>query len=132
MTIPNDANVYLPGVIQIPSALQITSITNDIVAMITAEVDDVVAYNSYIVGQLIVLNIPYEYGMQQANGLTVKILEIDDLNFYVDLNTVNFDPFVVPASPTQQAGFAPSGSQNLEFSNQTNRLPFQSLNDRGN
>jgi len=132
MTIANNANVYLPGVIQIASALQITAITNDIVAVITAEVDDVVAYNSYIAGQLIVLTIPFEYGMQQANGLTVKILEIDDLNFSVDLNTVNFDPFVVPGSPTQQASFAPSGSQNLQFSNLTNQLPFQSLNNIGN
>ena len=132
MTAVNNANVYLPGTIQIASSLLITAITKDIYARLTVEVDDVTAYNSYIAGQLILLNIPFEYGMQQANGKTVKILEIDELNFYVDMNSVNFDPFVVPGSPLQQAALSPSGSNNLVFSNETNQIAFQSLNNIGN
>lgn len=132
MTAVNNANVYLPGTIQIASSLLITAITKDIYARITVEVDDVTAYNSYIAGQLILLNIPFEYGMQQANGKTVKILEIDELNFYVDMNSVNFDPFVVPGTPTQQATLSPSGSNNLAYSNDTNQIAFQSLNNQGN
>ena len=132
MTVPNNANVYLPGTITIPSSLQITAISNDIVAVITAEVDDIVAYSSYIEGQQIVLTIPFEYGMQEANGQTVKILFIDGLNFYVAMNSINFDPFVMPVSPSQVASFAPMGSKNLEYSNRTNYVAFQSLNDIGN
>lgn len=132
MTAVNNANVYLPGTIQLVSSLLITAITREIEAKITVEVDDITAYNSYIAGQLILLNIPFEYGMQQANGKTVKIIEVDGLNFYVDLNSVNFDPFIVPALPLQQASLAPSGSNNLAFSNATNQIAFQSLNNRGN
>lgn len=132
MTVPNNANVYLPGTVQIPSSLLITAITKDINAMITAEVDDVTASNTYIAGQLITLTIPFEYGMQQANKKTVKILLVDDLNFYVDMNSVNFDPFVMPMNPIQVASFAPAGSNNLAYSNDTNQIAFQSLNNIGN
>lgn len=132
MTAPNEANIYLPGTIVIPSALQITNITRDIVAMITAEVDSITASNTYIEGQLIQLTIPFEYGMQQANGLSVKILLIDGLNFYVAMNSVNFDPFIVPMTPTQPASFSPTGSKNLEYNNNTNYVAFQNLNNEGN
>lgn len=132
MTSVNNANTYLPGTIQIPSALGITAITNDIIAVITVEVDDVTAYNSYQAGQLIKLEIPFEYGMQQANNQIVKILSVDDLNFYVDMYSVNFDPFIMPGSPSQPATLSPSGSKNLEYSNETNRIAFQCLNNIGN
>lgn len=132
MTVPNQQNTYLPGTIQIPSSLLITAITQDYPAVITAEVDPLLASNTYIEGQAIKLVIPFEYGMQQANGLTVKILFVDNLDFYVDMNSINFDAFAVPVSPKQLASFAPAGSNNLEFSNLTNRVPFQSLNNIGN
>lgn len=132
MTVPNNANTYLPGTIQIPSSLLITAITQTDPAIITAEVNDVTAYNSYIAGQAILLTIPFQYGMQQANGLTVKILSIDNLNFSVDMNAVGFDAFSVPATPTQPASFSPSGSNNVAYSNGTNFLAFQCLNNIGN
>ena len=132
MTVPNNANVYLPGTIQIPSALLITAITQDFPAVITAEVDDVTASNTYIAGQQITLTIPFEYGMQQANGLTVKILVVDNLDFYVDMNSINFDSFVIPGDPDQPATFAPAGSSNLAYSNNTNQIAFQCLNNIGN
>ena len=132
MTVPNNANTYLPGTIQIPSALLITAITQDFPAVITAEVDDVTASNTYIAGQQITLTIPFEYGMQQANGLTVKILSVVDLDFYVDMNSRSFDAFIVPGDADQPASFAPGGSSNLEYSNVTNKIAFQCLNDIGN
>lgn len=132
MFVPNDANVYLPGTIVIPSALQITNITQDLIAVITASVDSVVASNSYIPGQVILLNIPFEYGMQQASDRAVKILDVDGLNFYVEMNSKNFDPFIVPMNAKQIASFSPYGSNNLEFSNETNYIAFQSLNNIGN
>lgn len=132
MSVPNNANVYLPGTIQIPSSLGITAITKDIFAKITVEVDAITADNTYIAGQMIDLTIPFEYGMQQANGKTVKILVVDGLNFYVDMNSVNFDPFIMPGSPLQKASLAPSGSNNLAYSNNTNQIAFQSLNNIGN
>ena len=132
MTVPNNSNTYLPGTIQIPSSLLIDSITQDYPAVITASVDPELAVNTYMAGQQITLTIPFEYGMQQANELTVKILMVDNLDFYVDMNSRSFDPFVTPAVPKQVASFAPSGSNNLEYSNTTNRLPFQSYNNMGN
>ena len=132
MTVPNNANTYLPGTIQIPSALLITAITKAYPAVITAEVDDVTAYNSYIAGQQITLTIPFEYGMQQANGLTVKILEVDNLDFSVDMNSISFDAFSIPMDADQVASFAPAGSSNLEYSNQTNFIAYQCLNNTGN
>lgn len=132
MTVPNNANTYLPPTVQIPSSLLITAITKSFPAVITAEVNDEIASNTYIAGQAITLTIPFEYGMQQANGLTVNILLVDNLDFYVDMNSYNFDSFVVPAEADQPASFAPAGSRNLQFSNQTNQVPFQSLNNIGN
>lgn len=132
MTVPNNANTYLPGTIQIPSTLQIAAITQDYPAVITATVDDVTAYNTYIAGQQITLTIPFVYGMQQANGLTVKILLVDNLDFYVDMNSTSFDPFSIPVDTDQVASFSPSGSSNLEYSNGTNYIAFQCLNNIGN
>jgi hypothetical protein len=132
MTVANNANTYLPGTIQIPSSLLITAITKDIIARITVEVDPITASNTYIPGQAVLLTIPFQYGMQQANEKTVKILNVDGLNFYVDMNSVSFDPFVVPMNATQPASLSPSGSNNLEYSNGTNQIAFQSLNNIGN
>ncbi len=130
--VANNANVYLPGTIQIPSSLELVAATQTNPMEITVSVNSTTASNTYREGQLIKLNIPFGYGMQQANGLVVKILEVSGNNFILDINSSQFDPFSIPASGTKPASIAPSGSNNLQMSNTTNQISFQSLNNRGN
>ena len=133
MTYPNNSNEYLPGVIQIPSTLEITALTQAYPAVATISIDPVTAANTYIYGQLVRLNIPFPYGMQQANGLAVKILANTGTQLVLDMDSTNFDPFAVPSgNVSQPASVAPAGSRNLEYNNNTDFVPFQSLNNRGN
>jgi hypothetical protein len=131
--IPNDANTYLPGTIQIPSSMNITAITNSYPMVVTAEVNSLTESNSYIVGQVVRLTVPRSYGMFQANNLQGQIVEIDGLDFSLNIDSRQFDVFAVPEGNVQQpASLAPSGSRNLQFNNSTNSVPFQSLNNIGN
>lgn len=130
--IPNNANTYLPGVIQIPSSLVITAITRAFPAVVTCIVNSVNESNTYIPGQLVRLFIPRTYGMQQIANQTLKILAVNGLNFSLQIDSTQFDPFAIPASGEQPATMAPSGSRNLEYSNNTKDLAFQSLNNQGN
>ncbi len=126
-------NTYLPGVIQIPSRLVITAITNTFPMVCTVVVDPITESNTYISGQLVRLFIPYVYGMFQADGLQGKVISNIGLTITLDIDSRNFDVFSVPSGNTEQpASMAPSGSRNLEFNNLTNQVPFQSLNNIGN
>lgn len=126
---PN-ANTYLPGVVTIAGYLLISNMTKATYMVVTI-VDS--NQNTYITGQLVYLSVPNSYGMYQANGLTGKILAINGLDFTLDINSTQFNPYITP-SVTQErpASLAPAGSRNIEFSNSTNRLAFQSLNNTGN
>lgn len=132
MTYPNNANTYLPGTITIASSLDITAITQDYPMVVTVIVDGVTEANTYQEGQLVKLFIPFGYGMQQANGITARILSVDENDIYLDVNSRGFDPFSVPDTGEMPASLSPAGSRNLQFNNFTNRVPFQSLNNRGN
>ena len=131
--IPNNSNVYLPGTIAIPSSLVITAITQTFPMVVTVSVNPVTESNTYQYGQVVRLTIPKSYGMQQANGLTSKIVSVNGLNLTLEVDATIFDPFVVPSGNAEQpASLAPSGSRNLEYNNSTTQVPFQSLNNRGN
>lgn len=133
MTIPNDSNDYLPGVIAIPSSLTIIAITNAFPAVATISVNEATESNTYIAGQLVRLNIPATYGMFQANAKTVQITAVNGNDLTLDLNTSEFDVFTVPSGNVlQPATIAPSGSRNLTLDNTTGQVPFQSLNNIGN
>jgi len=125
-------NQYLKGTIQIPSALLITDITKAYPMVVTFTVPPAGA-NTYIAGQLVRLNIPYTWGMLQANGLTGKVLGVNSTTMALDIDSTNFDAFVyLPNSVESPASLAPAGSRNLEYSNFTDQVPFQSLNNQGN
>jgi len=135
MTVLNDSNVYLPGVITIPSTLQIKAITQERIMKVSVEVDSVTGSVVYHPNQTVKFFIPFEYGMQQLQGRIGKILFIDDVvetDFYIDIDSRNFDPFVIPSGNVTKACLSPYGSNNLEYNNTTNQVPYQSLNDRGN
>jgi len=95
--------------------------------------NDTTEANTYIPGMCVKLYIPRTYGMFQANGLTGTIIAIVDSNFYLNLDSTYFDTFVVPSGNVEiPASLSPNGSRNLEYSNLTNKVPFQSLNNIGN
>ena len=129
----NDANEYLKGTIQIPSSLVITAITKTFPMIVTCEVDAITDANTYVVCQLVRLTVPNSYGMSQANQLTAQITAINGLDFSLLIDARGFDPFVIPAYNSEApASLSPAGSRNLAYSNTTNRIGFQSLNNRGN
>ena len=133
MTYPNDANVYLPGTVQIPSALEIVAISQSNPMVVTVVVDSITAANTYRQGQAVRLNIPASYGMQQANGITATLLEVSGSDLSLDVNSTNFDPFSVPSSGIKPASLSPAGSRNLQYTNNfMNQVAFQCLNNRGN
>jgi len=127
------ANIYLKGVIQIPSSLVITAITNSFNMACTVVVDPITEANTYLAGQLVRLFVPYSYGMFQANGLQGQVLSNIGSTITLNIDSRNFDVFSVPSGNTEQpASMAPAGSRNLELNNFTNQVPFQSLNNIGN
>lgn len=134
MSYVNDSNQYLPGTIQTPSSIVITNITRTYPAIVTVDVDPVTESNTYQAGQLVKLTVPASYKMFQANNLTARILEVSGSDMAIDIDARLFDAFVTPTDPQAEtpASLAPSGSQNLQFSNDTNNIPFKSLNNRGN
>jgi len=127
-------NQYLPGVIAIPSSLNITAITNAFPMVITVEIsNESTEANTYIVGMAVRLFIPYDYGMFQANNLVGTIIAIDNLNFSLNLDSSQFDVFAIPGSnQAQPASISPAGSRNYEYNNNSGKVPFQSLNNIGN
>lgn len=133
MMVPNVNNPYLIGTIQIPSSMVITDITNAYPMVVTVSVNPVTESFTYIPGQFVRLNVPYDYGMFQANGLTPQILAVNGLSLSLDLDSTNFDVFSTP--PTGSFGpatLSPNGSRNLTLNNTTVQVPFQSLDNRGN
>jgi hypothetical protein len=92
-------------------------------------------YSTYVPEQVVKLTVPITWGMFQANGLNGKILSVDNINLIMTLNidSTNFDDFVYnPNSADTPASFSPAGSRNLQYTNFTNQVPFQSLNNIGN
>src|SRR4029077_7056628 len=126
------ANQYLPGVIQIPSMLLITGITQSFPMVVTFTVPSTGA-NTYRINQLVRLVVPRTWGMYQANGLTGRIISVNDTTMSLDINSTYFDAFVDGSSSSETpASLSPAGSQNLEYNNTTGKVPFQSLNNIGN
>jgi hypothetical protein len=126
------ANQYLPGVVQIPSMLLITDMTQNYPLSVEFSVPST-GSNTYIPGMLVRLTVPKTWGMFQANGLTGKILSVSSTTMLLDIDSTYFDSFVDGSSSSAApASLTPAGSRNLEFSNLTNDVPFQSLNNIGN
>jgi len=129
------ANAYLRPVVTIPSALSLVAATREVQMVITVAITNTTTQaNTYVVGMSVKLTIPKPYGMIQANGQVGKILSIVDSDMQLDIDSSLYDPFVLPMSTSVHgpATIAPAGCRNLEYSNLTNRVAFQSLNNRGN
>ena len=127
-------NQYLPPVIAIPSSLVITAITQSAPMVITVSVTNPsTEANTYIVGMAVRLQVPQTYKMYQANNLVGTITAINGSNFTLNLDSSQFDAFVVPSGNViQPATIAPFGSRNYQYNNGSMNVPFQSLNNLGN
>jgi len=75
-----------------PAMRIITSITNANPMVITTSFD-----HDYITGTIIKLNIPKGFGFQQANKFKGSITVTGTTMFTMDLDSTNFDPYVIPA-----------------------------------
>jgi hypothetical protein len=127
-------NQLLPPVIQIPSSLVIIAITQSSPMVITVSIGNTTTEaNTYIVGMAVRLFVPQTYKMYQANNIVGTITAINGSNFTLNVDSSQFDPFVIPSGNVEQpATISPNGSRNLQYSNGTELVPFQSLNNIGN
>ena len=74
-----------------PAMRIITAITNGLPAIVTTSFN-----HNYLTGLIVCLYIPEDYGMQQANQLFAPITVINQTTFSIDIDTTNFDAFIVP------------------------------------
>lgn len=129
------ANQYLKPVTTIPSSLLILDITRSFPMVLTVFVQTPFPVaNTYFVDMAVKLYVPITYKMFQANGLIGKILAINGDVFALDIDSTNFDAYVIPMTSVEApASISPYGSQNLQYNNNNiNTVPFQSLNNQGN
>ena len=117
----SSANTYLPGSPVAPPFLLITNMTQAIQMVVTTSTS-----NSYVVGQLVRLSVPFPYGMFQADNLTGQILVTDGTNFTLDINSLQFDAYKTPSAFQEQpATMSPSGCRNIY---DISYEPFHSVN----
>ena len=71
--------------------------------------------------------------MFQANNLVGTIIAINGSDFSLNIDSSQFDPFVIPAGDAAiGATVSPNGSRNYQYNNTSANVPFQSLNNIGN
>ena len=75
-----------------PAMRVITAITNDVNALVTTSFA-----HQYQTGLIIRFLIPPNFGMEGLNQLKGIVTVVNDTQFTVDIDTNNFDPFVIPA-----------------------------------
>lgn len=83
-----------PSPIFQPARRLIASITNANPAVVTTTFP-----HQYKDGTIVRLDIPPADGMQQADQMTGTIVVLSPTTFAIDINTTDFDPFVIPSSP---------------------------------
>ena len=90
-----------------PAMRIITNITNAFPAVVTTSF----AHN-YIDGENLRLLVPNGYGMTQVNQLTGYITVLSPTSFSIDIDTTQFDAFIVPATPLEFSQVTPVGEAN--------------------
>lgn len=80
----------------LPAMRIITNITNGNPALVTTSFA-----NDYITGEIVRIVMPYQdgyypWGMQQINNQTGTISIVNSTQFYIDIDTTYYEPFVVP------------------------------------
>jgi hypothetical protein len=86
-----------------PAMRIVTSITNAINAVVTTSFD-----HQYVTGTIVRFRIPVDFGMMQIDELTSSITVLSPTTFSVDIDTTDFDQFIVPPAPI---GHLPPGAE---------------------
>ena len=74
-----------------PAMRIVTAITNGFPAIVTTSFN-----HQYLTGLVVRLDIPSNYGMQQANQLFGPITVLTPTTFSIPIDTTYFDAFIVP------------------------------------
>lgn len=75
-----------------PAMRIVSQITNGDPASITTTID-----HDYISGEILRIQIPLGFGMEQMHGLKGEIVVTSSNTFTIDIDTTAFDPFVIPS-----------------------------------
>lgn len=76
-----------------PAMRIISSITNGSPALVTTTFA-----HQYLTNLIVRLNVPLGFGMPEVNQLFGLIVVTGDTTFTIDINTIDFTPFVLPAT----------------------------------
>lgn len=90
-----------------PAMRIIADITRSDPAVVTTTID-----HDYITGEIVRLDIPLGFGMQQINQQTGTIAVLTPTTFSIDINTLYFDAFTTPMNQQQCAQVVPIGEVN--------------------
>jgi len=90
MTVVSNFGLWNSGT-YIPFTCEITAVTREKNAVITTAVN-----HGWIVGNTIQCLVPKEYGMRQLTGIVGTVLSYTSNTVTVNIDTTNFDAFVVP------------------------------------
>ena len=98
-----------------PAMRQIIAITQAKDALVTT-----FQPHLYVSGTIVRFYIPDNYhgpsyGMPQINHMTSEITIVSPTTFTVEINTLAFEPFILPANPTQYAQVVPIAENNAQL-----------------
>lgn len=80
-----------------PAVRDVTAVTNGFPAIVTTSFA-----HSYLTGLIVRMIVPSDYGMFQLNELKSIITVLSDTTFSINIDTTNFDTFIVPTEATDQ------------------------------
>lgn len=81
----------LPNPIFMPAVRDIIAITNAFPLSVTTSFT-----HSYLSGLIVRLKIPHYFGMEILNNVQGSILVTSSTTFTMNIDSTNFDPFVIP------------------------------------
>lgn len=91
----------------IPKERIVIAITNDYPALITTSVD-----HGYLNGNIIRVDIPLGFGMQEINKQAASMTVLNATQFYINIDTRYYSAFFIPAGTQQVAQCIPIGENN--------------------
>ena len=97
----------------IPAVENISAVSIAYKAIITTSTN-----HDYKVGNTITFIIPSEFGMRELDGLIANISATSSDTITTDINTLEFTPFITPATVSTPAQVVPVGSTNSGFCTQ--------------
>lgn len=119
MPVPNGFAYQYPN--YQPAMRLITAISNFFPASVTTSFD-----HNYQTGDIVRLFIPEGWGMQQADQKIGTITVTGDTTFDIDIDTYNYDPFIVPPDPSpfiiSVAQVIPIGEVNSKLTQATRNI----------